>query len=352
MKIYFAGPGDTVIANEDASFLRRLELAARSHAGVQAIDDAERADIIAVDETYAYKTWAYADVLRACPFVNRHGGRIAVLNHDDHARVFLPGLYVSLERSRPPLLPALPIPYKSDLWKIEIPAVSHSEDPRLLWAFRGTCRTHWVRREIWDRLHRDARGVIDIVDRQLHAHAKEDQLAFVRTLVSGAFALCPRGYSPSTYRVYESMQLGRCPVIISDDWTAPAAVDWGACSIRIPEAEIGTLADALVARRQAASELGRRARAEWERCLSWPARLDGFLDRLLEVSELPGFGASFEALSSRWRSGGFRSLYGWTFRGRLRSRLKREIEAVERRRFETRLKAAGGGAGVSSRRAS
>ena len=350
MNIFFAGPENTIIANEDSGFIKSLALAADSHAGLRVVDDAQGADVIAVDERYSYKTWTYAQVLLSCPFIQRFGGRIAVLNHDDQARVFLPGLYVSLEQSRPPLVPALPIPYKRDLWKIEIADFAKSEGGKYLWTFRGSCRTHPVRRKIWAHLHRDPRGAIDVVDREFHSHSKEDQAVFASSLLSGDFSLCPRGFSPSTYRVFESMQLGRCPVVVSDDWLAPAAIDWGACSLRVHEADVGRLAEILESNRGSASELGRNARAEWERRLAWPVRLHGFLDSVISVARSPKFGTSIEEISSLWGSARFRDLYDWTLPGRLKSRIKRQIESVERRRFEFRLSKASNDKGVLLKR--
>ena len=72
-------------------------------------------------------------------------------------------------------------------------------------------------------------------------------------------------------RLFETMQVGRCPVILSDDWLPPPFVDWEACSLRIPERQVTSLPEILRARCDEAAQLGLAARRAWEENFS-PAR--------------------------------------------------------------------------------
>ncbi len=69
-------------------------------------------------------------------------------------------------------------------------------------------------------------------------------------------------------RLFEAMQAGRCPVILSDDWLAPPFIDWSSCSIQVPEARVRELPGILRARSDDADRLGRAAREVWEEYFS------------------------------------------------------------------------------------
>src|SRR5438309_4407785 len=46
------------------------------------------------------------------------------------------------------------------------------------------------------------------------------------------FILCPRGLSASSIRLFETMRMGRVPVILSDDWLPPLGPRWNDFAIR------------------------------------------------------------------------------------------------------------------------
>lgn len=55
---------------------------------------------------------------------------------------------------------------------------------------------------------------------------------FVDTIMSSYVSLCPRGSADSSYRFYESMQLGVCPIMINevDFRPFPGKIPWDDCS--------------------------------------------------------------------------------------------------------------------------
>ena len=57
--------------------------------------------------------------------------------------------------------------------------------------------------------------------------------------------LCPRGEGTSSIRLFESLRMGRPPVIISDQWVPPEGPAWDTFSVRIPERRIHTIPDRL-----------------------------------------------------------------------------------------------------------
>jgi hypothetical protein len=66
-------------------------------------------------------------------------------------------------------------------------------------------------------------------------------------------------------RLFEAMELGCVPVIVSDDWVPPSGPRWSDFSIRIPERNLGQL-EAIVVEREADWEaMATLARQEWLR---------------------------------------------------------------------------------------
>ena len=91
---------------------------------------------------------------------------------------------------------------------------------------------------------------------------------YVDVMNKSSFILAPRGFGPCSYRLFESMQLARPPVIISDAWVEIAEVDWKQCSIRIKESDIRHIPAILNERKDEAVEMGRLARENWEKYFS------------------------------------------------------------------------------------
>lgn len=144
----------------------------------------------------------------------------------------------------------------------------------LLWSFVGTISNHPVRgrlRELGDdaSLVRDTQTWSDKIRwkwrGEHHREARRAFTSFAETMGHSAFVLCPRGRGPGSIRLFEALQVGRVPVIVSDEWLPTPFVDWESCSIRVAERDIEHLPCLLRERKPEAGEMGRRARLEWER---------------------------------------------------------------------------------------
>jgi hypothetical protein len=82
------------------------------------------------------------------------------------------------------------------------------------------------------------------------------------------FVLCPRGLSVSSIRLFETMRMGRVPVILSDEWMPPAGPRWEKFSIRINESKFAEIPSLLEQRELDAVGMGELAREEWEQWFS------------------------------------------------------------------------------------
>ena len=149
--------------------------------------------------------------------------------------------------------------------------------PDLLWSFIGSSATRPALREPIlalgdDRsVARDSRRWHEEVRWRWHtspSHRDEAEQIFAsyaETMVRSKFVVCPRGVGSGSVRMFEALRMGRCPVILSDDWTPPPFIDWERCALRVREADVNRLPEILREREADWLALGTAARAAWER---------------------------------------------------------------------------------------
>lgn len=146
--------------------------------------------------------------------------------------------------------------------------------PDLLWSFVGTAANDPVRGALFG-IEDDRAFVEDtkawserIRWRWRSDHKDEAREAFssyAQLLGRSQFVLCPRGRGAGSIRLFEAMQVGRAPVIVSDDWLPPPFVDWDSCTVRVAERDVQNIPEILREREAEAVSLGERARASWEK---------------------------------------------------------------------------------------
>jgi hypothetical protein len=94
------------------------------------------------------------------------------------------------------------------------------------------------------------------------------QARYANVMARSKFVLCPRGWSPTTIRIFETMQMGRVPVILADDWRRPLGPDWESFAVFWKERQLTALPAHLASIQREASAMGRRARLAWEEYVS------------------------------------------------------------------------------------
>lgn len=98
------------------------------------------------------------------------------------------------------------------------------------------------------------------------------KLEYAELLRRSRFFLCPRGNGVGSIRLFETLQAGRVPVIISDAYVLPEGIDWESCSVRIAEKDIDQLPALIACHHERWQILAMNARKVWE---------DHFSDRSL-----------------------------------------------------------------------
>ena len=140
-----------------------------------------------------------------------------------------------------------------------------------LFSFVGAAESHPVRGKLRD-LYTDDGSFFDVPRSVTQTAFQTGCPTKIKELVnnmenvcySSLFVLCPRGVGASSMRLFEVMRMGRCPVIISDEWIEPYGPDWASCSIRIPENQLNKIPYILNLKRPLAQVMGKKARIEWE----------------------------------------------------------------------------------------
>src|SRR2546423_329045 len=231
-------------------------------------EDPSEADLILFAELYG--AGSYFQSVRRHPFVKKFREKCFLFCSNDFVIPFLPGIFASIEKR----------------WSSERTrsgfylAVSENEfvefspprdDLTYLYSFLGTIDTAPVRRNLTTLSHPrsffqdTSADYRDVLSAKLDVAAmKQYWRRYGEICKLSKFVLCPRGMGTSSVRLFDTMRMGRVPVILADQWVEPEGPCWQKFSIRIPEAEFARIPAVLEERETTAIEMGLLARAQWE----------------------------------------------------------------------------------------
>ena len=226
-------------------------------------DSAEAADAILFVENVHFDDLRCTRLLRH-PLLQRFPDKCFVYNEADKPWDVMRGLYCSL----PPRLFAadrhVPFIYLG-MRNPHVGEVVHRRtERRWLYSFMGAmshpCRRSLLALDDEAGLLRDTSGFdvwhADPLERERRARDYTDALA------ESLFVLCPRGIGTASLRLFETLEAGRAPVIIADDWLPPPHIDWS-FALQVAERDIGAIPELLRAHAHEAEARGRAARAAW-----------------------------------------------------------------------------------------
>lgn len=143
---------------------------------------------------------------------------------------------------------------------IDIPLISsHHKLPffipskKYLASFVGRISTHELRKEMLDNLS-NMDGIL-IINKSINPRY------FVKKILSSYISLCPRGYGGSSFRFFESMQLGIVPLLIGQPDTRPFKkfIDWDIISLY--SKDVANLKEIILSKRpEELIEMGKKAK--------------------------------------------------------------------------------------------
>jgi hypothetical protein len=164
--------------------------------------------------------------------------------------------------------------------------VNFKPSRKYLYSFIGS-KTHSVRSAIIGMKHPVNAYIKDTSSLkawELDSNQKfEYEREYYEIMNESFFILCPRGIGPCSYRLFETMQLGRVPVIISNQWVEIPGIKWDDVSIRVDETLVHKLPEILAKREKDAVEMGRNARKSWEQFFSPEVSLNQIASSALKL---------------------------------------------------------------------
>lgn len=250
----------------------------------------EDADIILFVEDGQFDDYLYKR-LSMHTLVKRFPDKTFMYNEVDKPWCVLPGLYCNMPRrffqpKRQSAMPMLTIP--NDLVGQIYDPADHSER-KWLYSFVGAA-SHRCRTSIF-KLADHSEAIQDTSDFNVWEAPAEVRLRAERNyadiMADSLFVLCPRGIGTSSYRLFETLQAGRAPVVISDQWVEPPHIDWDFI-IRIPESDVARIPEVLQGMAGEARARGEAARAAWEQAYAPDVMFNTIAETLVALKESLG----------------------------------------------------------------
>ena len=109
------------------------------------------------------------------------------------------------------------------------------------------------------------------------------QQHYYEILLRSKFSLCPRGEGANSLRLFESMQLGVAPVILSDRWILPRGPKWHEFSIVIKERHIRDVEKIVQAHENDYKAMGDLARRSFEDYFSDRVYFNYIVDNCIDI---------------------------------------------------------------------
>ena len=283
--------------------------------------DPDSADLIIFAEVYG-AGW-YFEGVRRHPLVRKYREKCFLFCDNPFVIPFLPGVYTGVEkrwmssRIRPGFYLGRT---KNEFTTFSPPA----HDLPYLFSFMGAVRNAPVRRKLATLRHDRSffQDTAEEFDRILHRRMGQlERLDYDRRYAEVAkaskFVLCPRGLSVSSIRLFETMRMGRAPVILADDWAAPQGPQWEKFAVRMRERDFAEVPRVLEEREAHSIEMGELARKEWEEWFSEEVLFHRLVELCLDIKKnrkIPEGLARWPVHLQRLRPFHFRRMIGSSLR--------------------------------------
>lgn len=314
MKLYVVSPDQTPLADTGRDLVDALRASASEIPELSLAKTMEEADALVLHEMFSFKEQRYIRQLYADPIVRKYGHKLYTINFDDCATGLLKGLYTSLpwERFDPQLHATIPyFRYHNPL----VFQANPEKEPTFLGGWRGNEGSHVVRKKMLEVGCGDARFWLESTA-SWYNHGEDERARFVEMILASQFSLCPSGIAPTSFRIFESMALGRAPVIIADQFVFPAGLNWDAFSIKIREKDVDQLGRLLEARSSEWKTLGNAAKAAWDSHFAREKVARYYLEQIVRLHRArPADTPAAER--ARWQARPLWISNGWTLKQRL-----------------------------------
>jgi hypothetical protein len=285
-----AFPGPPIDSNNFA-FLWLKESAEQDPFGQHRLtEDPEQADIILFVENHTHED-TYLLGVRHHPVYRKFRQKCFIYHDADHAVAVLRGIYPSIRKRD-----YLPDRCRSGGYIARVAeneSIHYDPNPRCrkwLYSFFGEANSP-VRRALFAAAHPEGL-VCDTTGSQMwqmEPGPERDAFTskYAESILHSQFVLCPAGIGPSTYRLFEAMEMGRVPVILSDEWMPPKGPRWHEFSVRVPERSAGEISSVLSKLSDQHEAMGRQARLAWEQWFAKPVCFHRLVELCADIQATP-----------------------------------------------------------------
>ncbi|MDB5009963.1 MAG: hypothetical protein JWQ06_752, partial [Mucilaginibacter sp.] len=247
--------------------------------------------------------------------------KVFTINTDDCATGLLRGLYTSLPKYRFNSGIYTSVPYMQFPNDLVFTEGYNKITPKYLASWRGNAKSNKLRPKMVNLLESRSEYCIEKTDSWLN-HNHDEMKDYVNLIRAAKFSLCPAGWAPVSFRIYESMALGRCPVIIADNFVPPKGPNWNDFALFYPEKDIMRLSSFLSHKEHLAYDLGKKAFNAWQQYFCRDVIKEYYANALLSLIRLTPK-TSKEAEFKRWKSLSLNWNNNWTIPQRLINRVRK-----------------------------
>jgi hypothetical protein len=250
-------------------------------------DDPAAADLIIFIEFYG-GGW-YFERVRQHPLVKLYREKCFLFCANPLVIPFLPGIYSGVERGWATSRTRAGF-YLGRTQNEFTTYTPPAADLPYLFSFMGSVRNAPVREKLSTLRHPrgffqdTAEDFARILERRMSPRERLDyDRRYAEVTKASKFVLCPRGLSPSSIRLFETMRMGRVPVILADAWVHPVGPCWERFAIQVREKDFKQLPRLLEEHEDRAAEMGELARVEWDRWFSEEALFHYLVELCLDI---------------------------------------------------------------------
>jgi hypothetical protein len=293
------------------------------------VENEDDADLVVLVDSCTFKTQKNIKEFESLLYFNENNTRLCTLNYEDAPPGFLPGLYSSLEAYKFDASMHLSWPHLI-FPNEKINAIDHNEDiqPDCLYTFSGACSSP-VRRRMFDLYPAGSdRYKIQEV-KKWYNHNESEKQSYIDDIRRSKFVLCPKGIASYSHRIYETLAMGRVPVIIADDWV-PFSIEEKNYFIKIPENDIDKITRILEANEGRYALLNENVQKVYNKYFNQANCYSIALNQLCKLYRESLINITSSDLKNHWKTKTFWKNNKWTMRDRIKRKAGKLFRAFSK----------------------
>ena len=247
------------------------------------------------------------------PLVKRFPEKIFMYNEMDRAWPLLPGLYCSMEQDLGSQDRYVSFPYLTAANNGIKDIFAAGVERKWLYSFVGSL-SHPIRKNL-KSLQSDNAQIVDTSEfctwDPTQTSKYRYQKLYTDTMAESKFVLCPRGIGPASLRLYETLEAGRVPVIISNNWSLPPQINWE-FAVQVSPADIAKIPQLLERLEPEWQERSLAARNAWQSAYAPHKMFNTLGDTIQGIRQTrPAPEHSWRASALKWRVSMEQGLRSW-----------------------------------------